>query len=422
MGVTIAVTRVACPTGTGTQDITTTDLGGLTPKAALFIVNKATADGSAADHAVLAIGACTGAANRWSSGGFQEHGQDTTDAGDASSDDYCIFISNMAGGADALADFSAWITNGVRINWSDAPGAAYLLTVVLFAGSDLSAKAGVISLGDTLNNAVDVTGVGFEPDVVIASVLASADGEAANWKTAGNLGFVHNGDSVTQRCLLKFWRDNQGTSDEALQVRTDGGTGQCFQGSSGLDWYGEFGTFDADGFTVTTRNAGANNSRLVYLALAFAGAQHAWVGTHTTPTSTGNNSESGPGFQPQAVLLIQNLAEAAATAYSDSRAGSFGLSVITATAQYATSVSSEDGAGTSNTQSLSDDQSVQLPDDDGVALLAVTHVSLDASGWTTNYTAVAAAAKLFLGLAIGAAAGGANLPEFMRSYRQWRVA
>lgn len=57
MGITVAVTRVACPIVTGNFDVTTTDLGGLTPKAAYFIVSYATIDvvglaAVAADHAM----------------------------------------------------------------------------------------------------------------------------------------------------------------------------------------------------------------------------------------------------------------------------------------------------------------------------------------------------------------------------------
>ena len=47
MGITVATTRVAVPTSTGTQDITTTDLAGLTPKAAMLTLSYASSDGTA---------------------------------------------------------------------------------------------------------------------------------------------------------------------------------------------------------------------------------------------------------------------------------------------------------------------------------------------------------------------------------------
>ena len=44
MGVTIAVVQAALSTSVETQDFTTTDLGGLTPVGALFLLTNATAN------------------------------------------------------------------------------------------------------------------------------------------------------------------------------------------------------------------------------------------------------------------------------------------------------------------------------------------------------------------------------------------
>src|SRR5690348_17784574 len=76
MGVTVAVTRVAANTSTGTQDITTTDLGGLTPKAVLLIVTRAVTDGTAADGAGWYMGASDGT-NEWTQGYEEQHAQAT---------------------------------------------------------------------------------------------------------------------------------------------------------------------------------------------------------------------------------------------------------------------------------------------------------------------------------------------------------
>lgn len=78
-----------------------------------------------------------------------------------------------------------------------------------------------------------------------------------------------------------------------------------------------------------------------------------------------------------------------------------GVSAIDADDEFAASVSDEDGVTTSNSQSLSDNVSIELPDDDGTAGLTATFVSLDATGWTDNYSAVKGSAGLMLALAIG---------------------
>ena len=164
MGVTVAVTRAAANLATGTQDFTTTDLGGLTPVGALFIITKATADGTPADHAIVGIGAATGSSERWACSVTSEHGVSATDTNRRAMTDECVcLISEGTGTVDGEADFDSFITNGVRINWGNAPASAYLVTVLLLAGTDTSAYAGVFTGHASTNGVTDVTDPGFQP-------------------------------------------------------------------------------------------------------------------------------------------------------------------------------------------------------------------------------------------------------------------
>ncbi|KKM63638.1 hypothetical protein LCGC14_1509410, partial [marine sediment metagenome] len=67
MSVIVAVDRVACNTSGGNQAIAVS-AGGLTPKAALFILVGATGDGAPASDVIFSQGAATGTANRWVNG------------------------------------------------------------------------------------------------------------------------------------------------------------------------------------------------------------------------------------------------------------------------------------------------------------------------------------------------------------------
>ena len=404
MGVTAATIRVACDTSTGNQDITTADLGGLTPKAALFIVSYGVTDGTPAAHAVLSYGAATGTSNRWVVGGTNEDAQGTTDTDRFAYADRCIEIMNPGDQTtDGRADFVSFITNGVRINWSDAPASAYLLTVVLFAGTDLSVHANTFTMHATVNNAVDVTDPGFEPDVLILAGGSdlSFGNSLAQWQLS--YGFVHNdrASGITQRAVGT--KSIGGAATSACISRCTASYGIVHILNSGNVYKGaEFGTFDADGFSCTSRINGGGGSGIGYLALRFGAgpAVDSWLGTHTTPVAPGNDADAGPGFTPQAVLFLGTMMEAIDTAYTHGLAGSFGLGAFDADDEYMVSVCAEDGVGTSNTQSLSDDTAVQLPDDDGAAGLTASFVSFDANGWTLNYSAVEANAKLFFVVAI----------------------
>jgi hypothetical protein len=426
MGVTVAVTRAACATSTGNQDFTTADLGGLTPVAAQFIVTAGVTDGTAADHAVLSYGAATGTSNRWALGQSDEHNQATTDTSRALQSDECVFILNPGDTtADGEADFVSFITNGVRINWANAPASAHLMTVVLYAGTDVSAHANYFTVATTVDGTTDVTDPGFEPDLVLTAYTQD-NMDAANAHGYATLGMVHNdrASGVTQRSVGCWFVNNLGTS-------APDGHSSALYGSMSLTGTGtvrrgfEFGSFDSSGFTCTTRLNTVSADEIGYLALRLGSgpAVDSWVGTHTTPTSTGNDAETGPGFTPQFVLMLGSMMEAIATGYNTSPlAGSWGIFAFDADDEYANSVSCEDGVGTTNTQSISDNTAILLPDDDGAAGLVASFVSFDASGWTLNYSAVEANAKIFFALAIEEeAVGGLSIPVAQHHRQQQQV-
>lgn len=72
---------------------------------------------------------------------------------------------------------------------------------------------------------------------------------------------------------------------------------------------------------ATTR-LGYQAQSVAYLALRFGSGPtvSSWVGTHTTLTSTGDDSKTGPSFKPQAVLMFGSIMEAIDTGYTDNLA------------------------------------------------------------------------------------------------------
>jgi hypothetical protein len=190
------------------------------------------------------------------------------------------------------------------------------------------------------------------------------------------------------------------------------------------DWYGEASTFDSSGFTVTTRAAGGNSRSIAGLALRYGSSPvvSSAVYTRSTPTSTGDSTDTGLGVEPQVVIYLTSLLETATTIDGTGLAGSFGVSVITENAQYHNTISSEDNVADANTQSLSDNQAVNLPLHTGSAGLAATFTAFTSTGVTLNYSDVESAAKLWPALAIGsgAAAGSSIVPILMNQYRRRR--
>lgn len=395
----IAQTRVACNTSTGTQDITNSVLGGKIPTAALFFVTKATSDGTAANTAHIGTGATDGT-NQWAMASNSGHGSASTDVARRAMTDECVLIINDDGTVDGEAAFSAFIANGVRINWGNAPGSAYLLRVILFAGNQVQAFAGTVDLtGIAVDGTVDVTDPGFNPQAVIFATHQDDFNDTATDFHRVSFGFAVDDGSDTQRCIVQAEDNGSGSGDPAAYLSTAYAAAQI-NASAAVVWGAEIGTFDASGFTVTLRLATAGTDEIGYLALDFGSDADVWVGTHATPTSTGNQSSTAPGFEPELVLFGMTQLTAIDTGAVDASAGPYGIGAITADNEYSDSIALEDAAATTNTQSLSDDTAVNLPNDDGTTGIVAAFVSMNSDGWTLNFSSVLGSATQFIALAV----------------------
>lgn len=393
----VKVTRVAAPTSTGTQDITT-DLDGATPKAAIFIYSTADTDGTLANNAGLSLGMTDGT-NQWARSTHSKDNISPSEAIPNLSTTSVIYIRADTSSWIATASFSTWLTDGVRINWSNVPSTGHFLTVVFFFGDNISSYAAVKSMGNTLDDTITVSEPGFEPDIV----FTVTDGSVSNI----GFGYVHNDRNSTITQHNSWIRERSGRTAAELfgAFRNDYG-GNIPAGAYAADDSSrlEFSNFGSSGFDVTTRNAAAGNRSLFYLALRLGSGpdMDAKVYTYSTPTSTGNSTDTGPGFTPQAVFYATTIHETANTYYTNTLASNFGLSVITTDAQYHHVYVAEDAANPTNTMSLSDNQSINLPLHDGSTGITATFNEFTSSGVSNNFTNVTGTAKVWPALAIEA--------------------
>lgn len=409
MGVTVATTRVAAPTATGNQTITTTDLGGLTPKAVLVIATRCITDAAAADGLGWYTGASDGA-NEWAQGYEDQHAQASMDVEfeqDTAADRILTIYDGAADDVvEATANFVQWETDGITINWTDAPASAFLVTYIFFAGSDLSTHVGTVTLGSTADALIAITTIGFEADLVFAVLL-----EGTTTVQGGiGMGLIHNNraGAVTQRAVGHKNRNGFSSAQCGAVVRG----GNCIvklAGSDSLDWFGTAQSFDSQGFDVQLGNArspASHHMGWIALRLGAGPLVDGKVYTLSTPTATGNSDDNGAGFQPQFVMYLPTFCVTADTDEFDADGGTLGLSAIDADEAYCNSVQSEDAAADSNTQSLSDDQAINLPTHTGAAGMAATFVAFTSTGITLNWSDVEATAKLYPAMAVEAAVAG----------------
>jgi hypothetical protein len=401
----VAVTRVACNTTTGNQDITTTDLGGNTPQAAFFILTGATADETETVDARMGFGAATSTTERWAVCVTSESVAAKSDTRRRMLTDECIALQTVGVAMDCEADFVAFITNGVRINWGDAPAAAYLLTVIFFYGSALSAKADTFQMTGAENSTVDVTTIGFQPDLLLTASHAYSALDVNVNQSYNSHGVVYyDGVSTyTQHCTAFRGSDNTAASQLSIQLVTNRGIG-FVDGSGALILSGEFGSFDSSGFSCTLRDGAGVDEYVGVLAIALEG-ESVDIGTIATRTSAGSQSITAPGFTPQFLLVGQTVCPAIDTAYNNSNANTIGLGAIDADDEYSTSYRDEDAAADMNCHSLAASKSVYITDDSGTPteLWDVGFTSFDANGWTWYYNTAQGTAVYWWYLVIGEA-------------------
>jgi len=380
------------------------------PKAAIFILSKGYTDGTEEAGASFGMGLTDGTRQYLAMGG-SETGRSTTDTYRKMSNTTCAGYMKETDGTIILAGaFSSWPTDGVEILWSTidgyVAGAISQMTVVLFGGTDLSARAGtftsVVPPGDE-DDSVTISDVGFEA----ANLVVVSCGSATAFGTLGNgeklsVGFVDNagGGVVTHASLNMTSADAVGTTDLRNHVSTAYAVAMP-QLSDPAVYISDFGV---NGFKAWTP-AFIGSCVCFYLALKYNSKASHWVGVVDSPSSaSGNTSFTNPGFKPQCVIHCPSaVTEVDVDKITDATgAGSFSIAAFDATASGSADIHDKDAVATTLTDNLVDAKPVKFYAGLGLAnQWTATFVSFDATGWTLNYTTSLATARKWPTLVIG---------------------
>jgi hypothetical protein len=183
-------------------------------------------------------------------------------------------------------------------------------------------------------------------------------------------------------------------------------------GSTG--WYANLKSWDANGFTLTINNDGANSRTLHYVVWASIDSK-VKLGT-TRNTTTGTKAYTGYGFEPQALLMLGtkfsggSLPYAASNTQADSF--SFGAGIGTGSRQeFYHSHYDQDAVGTSVTQALCDEGIFHIFSGAKTTFVEGNIDSLDSDGFTLNFTTVDSLTRAFACLAFGPEPAETSLPS-----------
>ena len=370
----LATSRTAVNTSTGTQTFTA-DLGGATPVGAIVIVTAATADGTPANDAILSVGVADGT-NQACVLSDSENGQSTSDTERNHYSDRVVNVCTPGTDTDtATGVFSSFTTDGIVINWTNAPDAAYLLTVILFGGAGVSAKADTVTLGTQ-----DVTATYSSAGLTMNAGFFMMNGLAAggsNSSARPTFGFI-DGDA-TQKGIGIYLRNGQSTTDDNARLSS---VNVITEIGIGVEYTVHISNITSSGFDHVTEVNDAGGDQFSFLALELPVGVKA--GTISLPAATSSASFSGIGFKPDSLLLLASNMAAVDTDYTNSAAGCIGIVAIDGSSTYSNVFTDKDGVGTTVTRSLTDDQIRMLNHDGSTNTALGTHTSFDSDGFTWN--------------------------------------
>ncbi len=378
MAVEFAVVQGTSRTTSGTKSYEVAGFG--TPTAAIIIFNGARSASNPDTDIQMSIGFTDGT-NKHMIAVYDDDGVSSSTSRRYRNAN--ALAGHITTSLQSVALFSSWATNGITLNWSNPSTHEDYITVILIKGTT-NAYAGVKRLTSTGVN--DVTDPGFKPDLVFfTSTGASTGSGSIDSHAIYQFGAAHNNssDTVSQAQIAINAVDGQGTSITSSICRDDSCTGQLHNAVQG--WKASAQDFDANGFSLNTGSDSPGNDYVNYLALELDSADDADVSIIDTPTSTGTQAYTDPGFTPVGLILAQTYCS---SVNSNTQNGTITIGAADGTNEYCQGIASEDNSATMDAQSSASTSAVaELYDDDGTGPdFDATLSSFDANGFTLNYT------------------------------------
>jgi hypothetical protein len=262
---------------TGDQDITAPGFTCSDGQGLLFMLTNGL--GTAADSSAgadFSLGVATSATKRGTLFNAAEDNRAAMDTWRRQLNNQVLLIGSASTGAQvALASFSAWITNGFRINWSDA-GGAILMGYMVLKGGQYDVGDFAISSGtgnQDVTTAFDPTGLMLFSDQSASSNPASE--EAHYCLTVGGT------DGTAEGSITLGDEDDTASSAAETVMSTTTGKGLRFlatnvnsTGSSTVtNMEADINSFGTNKFTINkTTNDDVQLGRVIFVAFGSAAA------------------------------------------------------------------------------------------------------------------------------------------------------
>jgi len=297
-GVNVKVGTFAKITTTGSQTVSGL---GFQPKAIIFYWSRTTANATAAAPRSQGVG-FTDCTNQRAVAIAEDDNAGTSNAGRYRTESNVIVIlSNGTPTVGSRATFTSCNTDGFTINWAVSEARADIINYIAIGGSDVTnVKAGTFTLAAS-TGIQNITGVGFQPDF---AMFLQGFTEAVDTASAGlemGMGFADYNNN--QGSILNCVKDAETTNKTKYSLQRTDNAILLSSTACAIDALAAFNGFSSDGFSLNVSDAPAAATPIFYLAIK--GGSYA-VGNFSQPTTTGTQTISGLGFQPNSVVLFSH--------------------------------------------------------------------------------------------------------------------
>jgi hypothetical protein len=313
-----------------------------------------------------------------------------------------VAIRNLAGTNVRVGTIGTISSGQFVINWTTADGSAQIFHFLAIGGSDVNCRVGTGTTSDLATSGLVFPG---DAKAVILFQAGSSGDFGANHPAVGFIAIAEDGVTVTQACASVMTEDAQATSDTWRYQRDD----RC----GVIQAEGTGAEFNALTFSVTgglVLAAGTGNVTFAYLAIGGSGVS-AKVGSALQPTTTGTQAISGLGFEPAGVLLMSVGQTPQSTVQTETR---FSFGAMTAAAQgvgWIGNLDAQNPSVSARRHATTKCLTMSTPAATGSSSTTEAEAefdSLDADGFTLDWTTADATQRQYLYLALGEGAGGAG--------------
>jgi hypothetical protein len=305
----------------------------------------------------------------------------------------------------AEADLLSWDRTSFTLRWTTNINVAYVVHFIAIGGGDVSAK--VLSWPTGMPTSPDanfaVTGVGFQPDVVLhvhtGDSFTGAPGTSARDSAFGLGVMTAAGDQWAVTHFTVDGANNGSDSDSQRGQQTD----SCIfaiDAALGITKKASFVSMDPNGFTVNFTTANTTASQIFSLALKGISARAANFPKTTTSPGPVSQTVADVGFRPDVVLLssFQDVAQGSPVAHSR-----FGIGASDGTNEGSSTFVDQDALPTSSVDTIDKTSKVFVKVNNGAPVIDAEAdlTGVFNAGFTLNWSTNDAVATEILYLALG---------------------